>query len=287
MTLVPFISLLLYDVSIDKTQKIYIPIIILVFIAILIKIIFIITANKTLPVLHQIWALWPESHYDIFLTVPHLSDIERKDKKKDDNKYWKPDRGSPLSHQPSHYAKGKNTLQEVILHLAIFDYLFHPSENNNLTKKKKNKKKNKYKKSLKMNGWFYLFSPAIISYILLLFSFFISAFFYPTECTKNIPVLLRYPFWYAPLVIIWFAITANMIFKQISFLENLQEDIRDGYYNAHLDLIPQQILSVIAKVPSDRQISKGIEQVESILRWVQAAALVTFFMLLEVFSSGF
>ena len=67
----------------------------------------------------------------------------------------------------------------------------------------------------------------------------------------------------------------------------MQKEIREGYYNTHLHLIPQQILSVLAKIPSDTQISQGIKQVESMLRLVQAAALVTFFILIEIFSSGF
>jgi len=299
-TLFPFISLIYCEVNNQKNYKFYIAIAILITIAALVKIIFITTANKTLPVLHKIWVLWPESHYSRFLTVPHVLDISHHDKDKEKNKYWHPDKSKiPLSHQPEFYEKGKNTLQEVILHLAIFDHLFYYKKYNKLIKNKNismeskeinnKRQENKYKNSLKVKGWIYLFSPAIISYLLLLFSFFVSSLFYPSskEEIEQIPVLLRYPFWYAPLIIIWFALTANMIFKQISFLENLLEDVRDGYYNAHLNLIPQQILKVVNNIPSDKQISKGIEQVESILRWTQTAALVTFFILLEIFSSGF
>jgi hypothetical protein len=280
-TLIPFLYLLGAKEGVEVDGKIYYILAALVFIIISMKITFIFVARTSPPVLNQVWSLWPKSHYARFLTVPHFSDIDKTDKHKEKHKYWNPDNSSPLSHQPSYYAKGKNSLQEVILHLAIFDYLFYPNEAKN------NKKGHKYRKSLKVRGWLYLFSPAIITYAYLFILFFISSSLYPTSLTVKVPVLFQFPFFYTVLIVIWFLLTFGMIVKQIAFLETLQEDIREGYYNAHLDLIPQQILRVVAKIPDDKQISKGIEQVESVLRLVQAGALVTFLMLVEIFSSGF
>ena len=96
-TVVPFTSLLCCRSNCEQNTQFYWAITILIFIAALVKIIFIfIATKKNLPVLHQIWALWPESHYSRFLTVPHLSHIARQDKNRNINKYWNPDINSPL-----------------------------------------------------------------------------------------------------------------------------------------------------------------------------------------------
>ena len=289
LTIVPFLYLYKYIGS--ANNLIYYAIVLLIIIAILIRVLFILLSLNAPPVLNKVWALWPESQYQRFLTVPHLTDLHRSDKKKDSSQYWKPDESLGLSHQPMFYRIGKNTLQEIILSLAIFDFLFQSK--NDIGEDEA------ARKSLKIQGWFYLFSPAIISYFLLMLAFFISAYFYPTNlkefcpveayyCNENaIPALLRLPYFYVFLVVTWSILTFRMIMRQMNFLEKLQKEVREGRYDVHLELIPQQILNVVSTIPSDKQISKGIEKIETMLRFVQAGALASFFMLLEIFSSAF
>ena len=288
LTIFPFIYLFKYASESPLLKDACYAIALLLVIVILLRVAFILVALYSPPVLTKIWSLWPETQYQRFLTVPHLTDLHRADKNRnEETQYWQPDKSLSLLHQPMEYRKGKNTLQEVILSLAIFDFLFHSK--NDIGEDEA------ARKSLKMRGWFYLFSPAIISYFLLMLAFFVSAYFYPAnlsefcqDCqTRKIPALLRLPYFYIPLVIIWSGLTFKMIIRQMNFLQNLQKDVREGRYDVHLELIPQQILNVASNIPSDKQISKGIEKMETILRFVQAGALATFFMMLEIFASAF
>ena len=288
LTVLPFIYLFEYTGQASSTKHICYAVALLLIIAIVLCIAFILVALYSPPVLTKIWSLWPETQYQRFLTVPHLTDLHRADKnKKKTTQYWQPDNSLSLSHQPMEYRKGKNTLQEVILSLAIFDFLFHSK--NDIGEDEA------ARKSLKMMGWFYLFSPAILSYFLLMLAFFVSAYFYPANLSQfcqgchvnDIPALLKLPYFYIPLVIIWSGLTFKMIIRQMNFLQSLQKDVREGRYDVHLELIPQQILNVVSNIPSDKQISKGIEKMETILRFVQAGALATFFMMLEIFASAF
>jgi hypothetical protein len=219
--------------------------------------------------------LWPESQFKRFLTVPHLSELAVTDKNKTNyNKYWQPDKKTPLEHQTFHYSKGKNTLQEVILHLAVFDFLFYPR---GTEKQEVN--------SLKMKGWLYLFSPAIIAYAGLFLVFFLNFTFYELAGIPKVSHLTL-SFFYVPIILIWSVMTFLMIMKQIKFLEKLQKNVREGYYNTHLEMVPQQILSAISAIPEDEQISQGLVQIKEILKFVQAGALVTFLIVLEIFSNG-
>lgn len=293
----PFVFLYWYS---DKTSQIYNMVygatLLLLVLMVSLRIVFILFALFSPSVLNKVWPLWPESQYHRFLTVPHFTDIarkdhkDRKDKKHTHNPYWKPDKSSPLSHQPMYYRKGKNTLQEVMLHLAIFDFLFH--------QKNEIGKDEAATKSLKLRGWFYLLSPAVITYFLLLICFFISVYFYPNQlhdlcCLKDkctitqIPALFRLPYFYTLLIIAWSLLTFKMIMRQMRFLERLRKEVREGYYDVHLELIPQQILNVVSDIPSDKQISHGIGEMEKVLRFIQAGALASFFILLEIFSSAF
>jgi len=121
------------------------------------------------PVLSQVWQKWPESQYDKFLTVPHKVNLKYSDKnRKHEGIYWRPDKATPMRHQSSTYASGMNTLQEVMLHLAIFDFFF--------SKKEVSDEENSYQ-SIRIKNWIiYLLSPVWISYGLLLSSFFIYQF---------------------------------------------------------------------------------------------------------------
>ena len=304
-TLLPFICL-----AIECGWQYLLVAVVLLVVALSIKNIFTLYARKSPPVLSNIWALWTESQYNRFLNVPHLSELASKDEEKGkeyfpDQTYWKPDDSGPLSYQPSYYAKGKKTLQEVMLQLALFNYLFSSDndtkrkdkapltekittdeKNNAVSTCKADKQVNQDSNSLRLEGWFYLLTPAIISYVLLFIAFFISTAFYPPS-VKSIPTLFRLPFFYVPLVLFWSYLTFKMILRQMRFLEKLQKEVREGYYDAHLDLIPQQLLTVISHIPNDKQIRKGMNEVAAMLRWVQAGALATFLIVLEIFASGF
>lgn len=288
LTLLPFVflvasSCVTSDISISKSNcSFYIlAIFLLSMFALSMKWFFILLFRYAEPVLSEIWSLWPESQYERFLTVPHFSELDRKDyqsKKTVRRKYWRPDIKSPLKYQPEYYGKGKKTLQEVMLHFSAFNYLFH-----------RKKKKNYSNNSLKMRGWIFLFSPIWISYLLILAAFFVSSLFYPTKLPdyQGIFSIIKFPYFYVFLIIIWSALTLRLIMRQIRYLENLNREIKEGYYEDHLDLIPQQILNVVDNIPRSRQIHKGIERVESAVRLVQAGALVTFLMIIEIFTSAY
>ena len=198
-TLIPFVFLKLSSYKLNEGIFL-VACIVLPCIALLMLVIFILYLRTSPPVLSEIWAIWPESQYGRFLNVPHLSELTYSDKKKADkkywHKYWHPDEKTSLKFQPSYYRADKNTLQEVLLHLSMFNFLFEKCGTKNIDSKEKNKKLNKIKvgelvnvleeksinsyRVLKREGWFYLFCPAVISYLLLIVSLFISVSLYPT-----------------------------------------------------------------------------------------------------------
>ncbi len=235
------------------------------------------------PVLSKIWQEWPVSQYKKFLTVPHLVKISLNDRDKDKNflkvnkHYWEPDTATPKRHQTSFYASGMYTLQEVMLHLAIFDFFFH----------KKTPDDNGKFRSIKVENWvLYLLSPVWASYLLILFLMLLYQL-NPPCFSLDVPTLFQYPYNFAWVGIVWFIISSWFILKRIDFLKRQEKAVRKGFYNTHLDLIPQQILKVITQIPDEEQIRGGIEKLSVLLRTLQTVGLVSLFMLVEIFSSPY
>lgn len=305
-TLIPFITLKIKSAD-QYTWSIMVACIFLIIIAFAMLVIFILYARTSPPVLSDIWQMWPESQYSRFLNVPHLSELTKSDDGKKGeqfwHRYWCPDTQTSLQHQPSYYRVDKNTLQEVILHLSMFNFLFVKCDAADIKKEEAEKplsqssvgtflgildyKSSSLYRGLERRNWYYLFSPAVISYFLLIISLFISTYFYPDNLDAQPAPILQIPYFYIVLIVIWSVMTLRMVLRQIDFLEKLQKDVRDGYYDSHLSLVPQQILKVISQIPDDTQISEGIKQVTKVLQYVQAGALLTFLAMLEIFSQAY
>ena len=234
------------------------------------------------PVLFQIWKVWPESQYANFLTVPHIIELKRKDKKRERREgdiYWHPDDPTPMRHQSSSYASGMNTLQEVMLHLAIFDFFFH--------KKAEKELGSEQYKSIKVGNWItYLLSPVWITYSLLLLFFFLYQLEPPKFSLDKI-TLFQYPYNFAWATVSWFILSSYFIAKRIKSLKKQEAAVVKGYYDAHLELVPQQILNVITTIPDEDQIRGGIEKMATLLRTIQTVGLFGMFMLIEIFSSPY
>ena len=236
------------------------------------------------PVLFKTWSKWPESQYGLFLNVPHKVDLTLQDYNKKRNKYWDPDTATPASQQALHYAQDRHSLQEVILNLALFDFLFRKK-----SEIVKEGAKNSLYSSVKMDNWLrYFLSPVWISYGLLLLMLFGFLFILPkdiNECS-DWGMLFNYPNNFSLAVIIWFLISYAFIQGRIKHLEVLYTRIHKGYYHSHLELVPQQILNDISQIPSQEQLSEAIEKMQTLLNYILIGALPSFLLLLEIFSNG-
>ena len=232
------------------------------------------------PVLSQIWQEWPESQYEHFLTVPHRVELKWSDKSKEKNRdgiYWRPDEATPMRHQSSSYAAGMNTLQEVMLHLAIFDFFFH----------KKEVGETEQFKSIKTKNWIlYLLAPVWITYGILLFFLLIYQIKLPTF-SLNLPTIVQYPYNFLWATVSWFFLSSFFIISKINILKRQEKAVIKGFYNAHLALIPQQILKAITQIPDEKQIRDGIDKLATLLRTIQTVGLVSLFMIIEIFSSPY
>ncbi len=236
------------------------------------------------PVLFKTWSKWPESQYGLFLNVPHKVDLTLQDHSKKRNTYWDPDTATPASQQALHYAQDRHSLQEVILNLALFDFLFRKK-----SEIAKEGAKNSLYSSVKMDNWLrYFLSPVWISYSLLIFILFGFLLILPNDINTGSQsgMLLNYPNNFALAVIIWFLISYTFIQSRIKHLEVLYTRIHKGYYHSHLELVPQQILNDISQIPSQEQLSEAIEKMQTLLNYILIGALPSFLLLLEIFSNG-
>lgn len=277
-------------------------------------------------VLSRIWANWPESQYDKFLNVPHLSTLAFKDigkyeqyerrsnalrKKVTDKKsrndledeqtlqglkrYWKPDSTMPMKYQSAYYARGTRTLQEVLLHLAVFDFLFEAktAETDSQNPKNDSDLNNSplffgsvNRHLLKQHSMFFVF-PILIHFFILLGLFLLYALIYtPPSLSNDYGLLLQYPFFFVVPLVSWFSFSFFYAMRVKKSLMSLYSDIKEEYFNAHLDLVPQQILHVLSELPDHDHIREGISNIERVQGLIQTVAIVSFFALMEIFSSG-
>ncbi len=249
--------------------------------------------NTIPPSLSQTWNKWPESQYDLFLTVPHKINLSLKDRVKTKrDKYWSPDASTPASQQSLHYAKNRHSLQEVILDLAIFDFLFRKKTDIDL-KDDRDETQPQYKhsvySSVRLENWFlYFLSPVWISYLLLLLMMVSAQLLFSNDVNQqsHIPLLFNYPNSFAWAAIIWFFISYRFIRSRIKHLEILYSRVYNGYYHSHLELVPQQILDNISQIPTHNQLKEAIESMKKLLSYILVGALPSFLLLLEIFSNG-
>lgn len=271
--------------------------------------------SKSPTVLSSIWADWPESQYSKFLNVPYLSILSWKDigkyeaicrKSKDQEPdkqkrlklYWKPDKPIPIKYQSAYYAKGTRTLQEVLMHLAVFDFLFKSkmhvnnqrkasTVNHELDENSNEFWKSSYQYLLKPTTN-YLFKPILINYFTVLgFFLLFSLCVPPSNLIGEFGLLLHYPFFFTVPVLFWLWFSIKHAREQKAFLIHLYDDIRSNYFNAHLELVPQQILNLLNTLPDEDHVKAGVNNIDNIQRLILTVGIVSFFGLMEIFSSGF
>jgi len=234
--------------------------------------------KKTMrPIFSDVWKLWPESQYDLFLTVPHLVKVKYVDRQLPEHKYWRPDVSTPISHQSSEYSQGMNTVQEVLLNLAIFELFFYNDDRN------KSKDEHNGEHSIRLNHWFlYYFSPVWISYFILLAVVLLYQLPGVEKALHTSFPFLDFPTNIVAAAMIWLLVSVRFIWKRIEFLRLLHKDVKEGVYESHLDLVPQKILKNITRIPHEQQIIAGIEHLQKVLNIVQIVAFTNIMLMLEV-----
>jgi hypothetical protein len=235
----------------------------------------------------NIWSSWPESQYEKFLNVPHKTDLALKDMDffeenlDPEHPYWQPDNRIKYFHESAFYAKGTRTLQEVILHLAIFDFLYNPPS-------QPEEGKDVIDGTLiKQSHWLiYLFSPVVINLLLLLLVFFLFAVVaQPGNLNGDLAILLQFPYVFSLPIFIWLVVSMRYINDIKVKLSRMHREILDEYYDGYLDLVPQPVLNIWKNMPDANHIKAGILEMNKMQQVIQAGALLAFLGLLEIFSS--
>lgn len=296
--------------------------------------------KKMMPAsLTNVWEKWPIPAYELFLSVPHkvtispndcLTEVNTKKRKLSlleryqvpkEYIFWRPDKKTPMWRQSTENSPDMHTLQDLILNLAVFEFLFH--KNNPQAKKIDSYQENETnqktpidriklkpsEESLREYHWyFFLFSPIIINLVLILLGIFLFSFLsgfaiegdaatVPSEIGKIIPLLeesgnkitrftliTNFPYNFVIAVLSWFLFTIYYVHWILSTLTDLSQKIRQGYFNAQLDLIPQQILNELSYIPTQQQVDRGISYVKNILSWSSGIVFLGLMAVLEIFS---
>jgi len=255
-------------------------------------------------VLSNIWASWPKAQYERFSNVAHKSDLSFDDiLKKDEEPYWQPDKPRPMKHQRTVYGKGTRSLQEVLLHLAVFDFLFESNHNKKARKypnntsiennekelgSKKESNNDQYERYINSNTWLlYFFSPVWISFLVLMVVFCIYAMMQPHSLDNSYSLIVQFPYGFIIPLGIWGVVSLIFVARQRQFLINLHHNIKDNYFDTHLELVPQQILNELTRIPSEMHIKSGIEEMDKVQGVVQTVALLMFLAMMEIFASGY
>jgi len=328
--------------------------------------------TRMMPVsLTQVWEKWPIPAYELFLSVPHsvyiswhdrLTYIKKTPCKNDEcdkdvlptnyqkpQKYifWNPDTKTPMWRQSTESSPNMHTLQELILNLAVFEFLFHrndhqsASQPSNETSQQKQFITPKVESIREYHWYFFLFSPILINLLLILLSiFFFSAlkgeeaiqcsslepsskiqekmnktcieknYQYSSQCyslkssydgkikayndcnekgyqfSSGFRLLLHFPYNIVIAVLTWFLFTLFYVSWILATLTDLSKKIRHDYFNAHLDLIPQQILNQLSYIPTQQQIDSSIAYVKTILNWSSSIVFIGLMAVLEIFSQS-
>lgn len=251
------------------------------------------------PLFSQVWQLWPESQYKLFTTVPHRVKLAIKDRKitpSSAEKYWNPDNNTPMLHQSSEYAKRSNTVQEVLMHLAIFEFFFKNHEYGNNPSQKDGKDKESQgldsflgvMESLKVTRWFvYYLAPVWITYFMIIIAMFLYPTFFNKDDFTSFLVIARFPNNLVLAGFLWLIFSYSFIVRRIQYLQNLHKDIKEGLYNSHLELVPQKIISSITQIPHEKHIFSSIQYMQKALYVLQIFAFANLMMMLEVFSQSY
>ncbi len=268
------------------------------------------------PVLSNAWEKWPTSAYHLFLSVPHHVSIKEKkwDKNEDEYLYWHPDIQGNMFRQTTEFAPNTQSLQEVILDFAIFEFFFQRPDKEEAKEKneqadKENDEKarfERHEKAINEKNWYlYLFSPIWLNYILILFFLMVMTYYsidvsdlaktcVELNCTSAQVSNQNYwrpstvlPYSFMPVILIWFALSLWYTRSILNGLEQLHKKVRQGAFNTHLDLVPQQILNELANIPSSEQVNAGMQNIKKLISVISGIALIGFLGLLEVLSQAY
>ncbi len=282
----------------------------IIFYIILSSFIYYILFNKLIPPsLSNVWNKWPISAYKLFLSVPHavyISHCDRYEKKKtEDGKisykkinnyiFWRPYEKKPMWRQSTEHSPEMQSLQELILNLAVFELLFHKKDNKKSVEEKDNDfNQNDVFSSLRtlheIRWYAYLFSPVWINLALILLSlvFFTLLKADPASCQlKSLHVIANFPYNFIFAVSLWYLLTVFYSVSIINYLNKLSREIRKGFFNQHLHLIPQQILDELSYIPSHKEIEAAMHHLRRILGWITSVVFIGLMAILEVLSQAF
>ena len=250
---------------------------------------------RTPPLINNVWKRWPITQYKLFLNVPHHVALSWKDQLIDRRKiindnalsrYWRRDDNTSFFQQSTSYAKNQKTLQEVMLHLALFDFLFHPKEQKSKKNKKGKAKEQSRFSSLKFKNWLFLLSPVWLSLIMLLLSLTLMALFPKnTFCSLSGGIISNYPTNFIWAALVWLIISFFFMSRWLMELNKLNNDIHKGYFNTHLKLVPQQILGAMTEIPDPSQVREAISTLQRILNITMATLFTAILVILEILSN--
>ena len=259
--------------------------------------------NKLMPVsLDNVWKKWPIPAYELFLSVPHTVHVSRSDRYTKEKKvykkvrrhiFWNPDVQRPMYRQSTEHSPDMQSLQELILNLALFEFLFHKKKPTNDFSKDNVQQKNSITRAmetLREERWFiYLFAPVWINFFLISVSLSAFVMLKTVICAESGDwhVVANFPYNFLFSIFTWVLLTAFYVVKILSSLKQLSKKIREGYFNAQLQLIPQQILNELSYIPSHEEIETGMLHLRKIFGWISSVALIGFLAVLEVLSQAY
>jgi hypothetical protein len=330
--------------------------------------------TKMMPTsLTQVWEKWPIPAYELFLSVPHsvsvswhdrLTRIKKTSCKNNEHDkdalptnyqkpqkyiFWNPDTKTPMWRQSTESSPNMHTLQELILNLAVFEFLFHRNNHQSVSQdlsetsnpKPLERVTPKVESIREYHWYFFLFSPILINLLLILLSIFLFSalkgeeaiqcssikpsseiqkqihttcitknYQYSSQCSSielcselqrkayetciekgyqfssGFRLLLHFPYNIVIAVLTWFLFTLFYVSWILESLTDLSKKIRQDYFNAHLELIPQQILNQLSYIPTQQQIDSGIAYVKTILNWSSSIVFLGLMAVLEIFSQS-
>lgn len=246
--------------------------------------------NQMPIVLYDICRKWPISAYRLFLSVPHDVYLKYSDIKKEKYLFWNPDGFSQTDRQPAEFSYKNNSLQEVILSMAIFEILFREKEQFVLHKSM-NTPFAGMDASIKTRHWLKLVaSPVIISYVLMFIALF--TYFFWTDTGVNAAyygcksgVIYSYPTNFMIASFAWIlGVVVHVGLMQRKLFE-MHNQIRNGYYNSQLEKVPQRLLDdLLMKIPDEEVINQAINSMSSMMKIAGGVMFLGFLGMIEIMS---
>ena len=247
------------------------------------------------PVLSSVWEKWPVPANHLFLSVPHHVCVREKWTKEDEDIYWQPDVQNDMRRQTSEFAPDTQSLQEILLNFAVFEFFFERPSSEATTLDNRHKLIS-YENIIKEKSWYYyLFTPIWLNFLMITVSLLILVLLpvylpdkSPCDMTAKdwIPIA-NLPYNFIPVIIIWFILSLSYMSKMITSLDHMHKKIRKGFFNAHLEYVPQAILQELSNIPEPEHIDEGMKYIKRILGWISSIALIGFFAILEVLSQAY